>query len=156
MLKYLGPIVATALVVLILLASSVPLMHWFEAEGRQARFEENAAKWRNHAITGYEFTIRVTEQGGDAEATYVVSPGGNVQRRGEGGAAVVADDLPTTIDALFDTVTASIAEPGDHLGVFYDEDYGYPQRIEIDLESDELGDERLFEVLYFRPLAADR
>lgn len=154
MLKHLGPIVATALVVLILLAASVPLMHWFAAEGRQARFDESLAKWQDHSITGYEFTLSAEGSGvSSGPYTVIVSPGGGVELRGAGS---LPSDLPATVEALFDRVAAAIEETGGYIDVAYDADYGYPERAVFEIEGEDGGTERTLQITYFRPLAADR
>jgi len=146
MLKYLASIAATAIVLLFLLVASVPLMHWFTAEGQQAALDNGRALWESHGITGYEFTIRVDS---GAPMTIVVRPGEVV-------ATAVPPGVPATVPAVFDRVTQAIEDAPEFLSVSYHDDYGYPRTIETDPDRGYDGDESQLEISYFRPLAANR
>lgn len=159
MLRYLATIVATSIVVLFLLVSAIPLLHWFGAEGRAAALEENRAAWNELSLRDYRFSIVMTC--GDCDV-----PSGKPLRIAvaNGQAREVVDlststvltpaatsDVPEDVPALFAFVGAAIAAEADELRVSYDDIYGFPRDVRIDPDSDVSGDETIIEVSDFDP-----
>lgn len=138
MLKHLGPIVATALVVLILLATSMPLMHWYEMERRWSGFEDNQALWESHRITDYEYTIQMDclcEPPAGIPIRVVVRGGRTVDAfdsRNPDAGIIDMQGIPDTIPALFDEIHTSLESGPDVIEVRYDGVYGYPAAVTID------------------------
>ena len=161
-MKNLAAIAATAIVLLILLASSVPLMHWFVSEGRDANLENGEATWSALSLRDYDLTIH--------KACECPPPAGtpvrvNV-RDGEIIAAQIAEgpaadkpvdlrDMPGTVPSLFATVREAIEDDPDTLDVTYDSDYGFPRKIYIDRRKAYKDDEISYTVISFRPVATD-
>ena len=156
--KNLAAIAATAIVLLILLASSVPLMHWFVSEGREASFSDGFRAWTDLAITDYDMTIHkacecpppagipihvVVRDGRVVQAKIAEGPGA--------GDPVELRDIPGTIPMLFDTVRAAIDDDPDTLEISYDADYGFPRQIRIDRRKAYSDDETRYAVISFRP-----
>lgn len=159
MLRYLATIVATAIVVLFLLVSAIPLMHWFGAEGQIAALEENRAAWNQLDLRDYRFSIELTCGDCDAPAGIPLRV-----RVSDGQAREIVDlststvltpagttDLPNDVPALFTLVEAAIAADTDELRVSYDEIYGFPRDVRIDPDSDVSGDETAIRVSDFDP-----
>lgn len=155
-LKYLTPIAATALILLILLATSLPLMHWFSEQGVQARLAEQQSLWESHGITHYDFTVlRRCECPPPANAEVEIQVRDGLARSAESlGRAIETERLPSTVAAVFDIVHQSLAADSDFIDVTYDEIYGFPRRIEIDPERSPAGDEVVVSILSFRPVRA--
>lgn len=129
-LRSLGPIVATAIVVLFLLVSAIPLMHWFEAEGRLSTLEENRALWQELGLSDYRMTLEYEGPGhvGAVTIAYVIRKGQVSERSGL--------PLPLeTIDALFERLDEAVRETPADLLVSYDEDYGFPRNIQLDSQT---------------------
>lgn len=157
-MKNLAAIAATAIVLLILLASSVPLMHWFVSEGREANFADGFRTWSDLAITDYEMTIhKACECPPPAGIPIrVVVRDRRVERaeiaEGSGaGEPIELRDVPGTIPALFETVRAAIDDDPDTLEISYDADYGFPRQIRIDRRKAYSDDDTRYSVISFRP-----
>lgn len=156
MLKHLGPIVATALVVLILLAASMPLMHWYEMDRRYSAFETGEAVWLGHRIADYEFTIQkncICAPPAGIPIRVIVRRGLMIDAfdRRNPNEAIEMDNIPDTIAALFDEVYATIESGPDAISVDYDERYGFPAVVEIDPYLDYADDEISYRVVDFVP-----
>lgn len=155
-LRYLVPIAATGLVLLILLAATVPLMHWVAESGREAQFAASFAVWREHGISNYDLTL---EQRCDCP------PAGNriieVAVRNEQVASVRGDDgyysdavePLLTVPQIFAAVEEGILIDPDAMSVRYDENYGFPREVSIDPSRSMDADELDLTVRTFRPLA---
>ena len=159
MLRYLATIVATSIVVLFLLVSAVPLMHWFGAEGRVAALEENRAAWNELSLRDYRFSIRMTCGDCDAPSDQplrIAVSGGQTSEIVDLSTSTnltlaAASDLPADVPALFAFVEAAMAaEPGD-IKVSYDEIYGFPRDVRIDPDAGIAGDETIIAVSDFDP-----
>jgi len=137
-LRSLGPIVATAIVVLFLFVSAIPLLHWFAADGELARLNENRADWQELGIASYRLTVEYQPgAGGPAVRTgFIVSDGGVVEDRTGAESNALPPNGPTvparTIDEVFDLVGAAIRSGPDDLSVTYDPDYRFPRSIAVD------------------------
>lgn len=159
MLRYLATIVATAIVVLFLLVSAIPLMHWFGAEGQIAALEENRAAWNQVALRDYRFSIEMTCGDCNAPAEKPlrirVSDGQAREIIGLPSSRVLAlradTDLPTDVPALFTLVEEAIAAETDEQRISYDGIYGFPRDIRIDPDADVAGDEIVIRVFDFDP-----
>lgn len=156
MLKHLGPIVATALVILILLAAAMPLMHWYEMERRWAAFDSNRALWESHRITDYDFTIRMScfcEPPAGVPIRVIVRRGRMIDafdsRNPNAGAGVDMGDIPDTIMALFDELYSRIEAGPDAVEIDYDDEFGFPAAIMIDEFLDYDDDEVSYEISDF-------
>lgn len=155
-LRYLLPIAATGLVLLILLAATVPLMHWVSESGREAHFATGYEVWRGHAIANYDLTV---------EQSCTCPPTGKrvitVKVRNEQIASIAAGepqpaDLPEpllTVPQLFAAVEEGLLLEPDSMNVRYDENYGFPREISIDPSHAVSDDELRLTVRTFRPLA---
>ena len=159
MLKNLGTIAATAIVLLILLATSVPLMHWFVRDGREAEFAANTALWSDHGIEDYRYSVRVDCECPPPAGTaidVVVRDGRavsvEVSAGGSGDRATGFDAVPETIDAMFATVREGIDADPDTIIVEYDTDYGFPSLLRIDHRRDYSDDDVTIEITGFRIL----
>lgn len=157
-MKNLAAIAATAIVLLILLASSVPLMHWFVTEGRDANLENGEATWSALALTDYDLTIH--------KACECPPPAGipiriavrdrriqhaEVAEGRRAGEPIELRDIPGTVPALFATVRAAIDDDPDTLEIHYDADYGFPRKIRIDRRKAYGDDDTSYTVISFRP-----
>lgn len=161
MLKNLAPIAATAIVLLFLLASSVPLMHWFVREGREAELASGEELWSNLGISDYDFTVTMTcfcpPPAGTAIRVRVrdgrtVSAVGSQNPRN--GVVVDMSDVPDSVPAMFAAVRSAMDADPDSIAVRYDEDYGFPVSIEIDYRRAYADDEVSFTIIEFEPVAA--
>jgi hypothetical protein len=154
-LKNLAAIAATAIVLLILLATSVPLMHWFVSAGRDAELADGEALWSGLSITDYDFTIRKTcvcpPPAGTSIEVSVRDSRLATARSAEGGSRIDLGDIPGTVPALFVTVHEAIADDPDTLEIAYDPDYGFPRTIRIDHRKAYADDEVTYSILSFRP-----
>lgn len=155
-LKYLTPIAATALILLILLATSVPLMHWFSTQGVQAGLAEQQSLWQSHGIANYDFTVtRRCECPPPANADVEIQVRDGLVRSAESlGRSIEAERLPSTVAAVFDIVHQGLAADNDVIDVTYDDIYGFPRRIEIDPKRSQADDEVVVSILSFRPVRA--
>lgn len=151
MLKSLGPIVATAIVVLFLLVSAVPLMHWFTEEGRHSTLVDNRASWDELGIESYRLDLEYELPGARAarRAGFVIRDGRVVERSAAGGTAHPVE----TIDGLFDQVEAAIRAAPDRLTVTYDDNYRFPRSLSVDPDDAIAGDESRIDVVGFDPRA---
>ncbi len=159
MLKNLAPIAATAIVLLFLLASAVPLMHWFVREGREAELASGEELWSSLGISDYDFTVNMT--------CFCPPPAGtDIRLRVRDGRTIsavdsqnprngiVADmsDIPDSVPAMFAAVRSAMDAEPDSISVTYDEDYGFPVSIEIDHRRAYADDEVTFSIIEFEPL----
>ncbi len=145
-LKYLATIVATTIVVLFLLVSALPLMHWFEQDGRSVMLAENRALWASLHIKDYRFAVeqRCDCGAGDAGPLMVTIIDNAVAAlRGDTGAEVPMPqgDWPATVPQMFQRIEAAIDAEVDNLVVTYDDIYGLPREVLIDPDSRYDGDE---------------
>lgn len=157
-LRYLAPIVATAIVVLFLLVAALPLMHWFEAEGQDAALQSNQEDWQRLGIENYQFSfVRRCDCGPLAGRHLGATVNGSavtVTDVADGNRAVFPEqDWPTTVPALFALVAAALESEPYELEVSYDADYGFPRKIRIDPERRVDGDESELVVERFDPRA---
>ena len=161
MLRYLGTIVATAIVVLFLLVSALPLMHWFRAEARTAMLDESRSLWAGLGLDDYAFVLEM-----ECDCEGVPAGAVRVSVRADqplmaeappGGERIplpVAPAFPATVDAMFDAIATLIDEAPAVLDVSYDENYGLPREIYVDPDTDVPGDETRIRVTAFDPRAA--
>lgn len=150
-LKSLGPIVATAIVVLFLLVSAIPLMHWFQEEGELATLAENRDAWRELGILSYRLELEFDSPGRADRAEIVVRDGLVSERGTAAGSGLPAE----TIEDLFDSVAAAIRSAPDSLTVSYDESYGFPRLVFVDPDKPIQGDETRITVTGFDPRVSD-
>ncbi len=158
MLKYLTSIAATVIVLLILLATSVPLLHWFEAQGRIEENEEQRNLWRSQRLYDYTFTLEMAcdcEAPGNIPLEIVVADGRTVHvvdsRTSMLDDAIDTASIPTTMAALFDLVGDWHGERPDWISVSYDSRYGFPVEVEVDPDEDRYDDEIIYEISGFSP-----
>ena len=135
-LKSLGPIVATAIVVLFLFVSAIPLLHWFAEEGELSRLSENRTNWREIGIESYRLDLDYRPRGGRpaVQAEFVIRDNRVVAAEAsvpESGSPDASTVPARTIDELFDLVEAAIRSTPDELQVSYDQDYRFPRSIEM-------------------------
>ena len=159
MLKNLAPIAATAIVLLFLLVSSVPLMHWFVREGREAELASGEELWNSLGISDYDFTVNMTcfcPPPAGTDIRLRVRNGRTISavdgRNPRNGVAVDMGDIPDSVPAMFAAVRSAIDADPDSIFVAYDEDYGFPVSIEIDHRRAYADDEVTFSIVEFEPL----
>ena len=155
-LKYLATIVATAIVVLFLLVSALPLMHWFEQDGRSVLLAENQTLWDSLNIDSYRFTVeqRCDCGPGDAGplAVTVINDTVLALRSDDGVEAPLPQvDWPATVPRLFARIEMAIMDEVDGLEVTYDNTYGLPREVLIDPDRRFGGDEIELRVSSFDP-----
>ena len=150
------PIAATALVLLILLAATVPLMHWANESGRAARLADGLGVWRDLGITSYDLTI---------EQRCACLPAGHrvidvSVRNGRITGALDADRqpveplrMPMTVPQIFAAVAEGMEQEPDGISADYDPDYGFPREFSIDPSHSVDDDALSVTVQTFRPLA---
>ncbi len=155
LLKHLTPIAATALVLLILLATTLPLMQWWTQQGAVALLDDNRELWRSHKISSYDLAL---EQQCDCAAAgryrVTVRAGAVVAAANDSGREVLHASLPNTIEAVFDEVQQRLAANPDHVSVGYDEVYGFPRRLEAGASSEPSSERVSLVVTSFRPVSA--
>ena len=135
-LKHLASIAATTIVLLFLLAASVPLLHWFEREGREALYATSQQQWQGLAIRNYRIAIRA-ECACEFDGTLLrieVNDGvaGLSNGRDESKNILQMNGLRTSVDGLFGLVRNALDAEPDTIVVEYDENYGYPTRLHVD------------------------
>ena len=154
-LRYLATIAATTIVVLFLLVAALPLLHWFEVDGRRASLAEHRALWLGHGIDDYRLTIenRSAANGMPSAFRADVRDGVVISARRTDGAVLGPAFLPepSTVEQLFALVAEANAGDPARMSVIYDEHYGYPQEIRIDPDTDVDGDETVILVTTFDP-----
>ncbi|MEM7503027.1 MAG: DUF6174 domain-containing protein [Pseudomonadota bacterium] len=155
-LRALLPIAATALVLLILLAATVPLMHWANESGRAARLADGLGVWRELGITNYDLTIEqrcACLPAGQRAIDVRVRNGQLADVRDADRQPIDPLRLPMTVPQIFAAVEEAIRREPDSIGVEYDKNYGFPREFSFDpshsVDDDELG----VTVQTFRPLA---
>lgn len=156
-MKNLAAIAATAIVLLILLATSVPLMHWFVSAGRDAELGNGEALWSELAITDYDFTIHkacVCPPPAGTPIQVSVRDRRAIDARAADGGSVDMSDIPGTVPALFAAVHKAITDDPDTLEIAYDPDYGFPRTIRIDHRKAYSDDEVTYTVINFLPRTA--
>ena len=157
LLRYLTPTAATAIVVLFLLASAVPLMYWFTATGLDSRLAQSMAVWSAHDIRSYRFTIAARcacgdDTGGPIRVSVIDGAFAESMALGaEPAAAAMPSARLQTMPALFDLVADDLARSHHRIEADFDEAYGFPRRIEIDPSADEVNDEVLILITDFDP-----
>jgi hypothetical protein len=60
-------------------------------------------------------------------------------------------DVPATMDEMFDIIEQAIGE-ADEVNVEYDDELGYPVRVEIDVMAEAIDDEQTYEVSGYQSL----
>ena len=159
MLKNLAPIAATAIVLLFLLASSVPLMHWFVREGREAELASGQELWSSLGISDYDFTVSMTCFCPPPAGTAIgvrVRDGQTVEAfdsqtpRGSGNLDM--SEIPDSVPAMFAAVRTAMDADPDSISVIYDEDFGFPVSIEIDYRRAYTDDDVTFTIIEFAPV----
>ncbi|MDX1482709.1 MAG: DUF6174 domain-containing protein [Woeseiaceae bacterium] len=155
-LRYLATIAATTIVVLFLLVTTLPLLHWFEVEGRRATLAEQRAIWAQQGIDDYRLTIGIRRSQAAAAHTFRAEVRDGVvvsAQRPEDGLALPATLLPepATVEQLFAFVAEANAQDHDVVVVSYDEIYGFPRSIRIDPNAGADGDETEIEATGFDP-----
>lgn len=158
MLKYLGTIVATAIVILFLLVSSVPLLHWFREEGRSSVLAENRARWASVGLSSYGLTVTVQCACNDLPRDSVLvrvlnERPVNAVMTSDGEEVPVPDDprFPVTVPSLFSLVEAAIDSSPASFEVEYDDNYGFPRSVFVDPDGDTGDDELRITVPGFDP-----
>lgn len=163
-MKNLATIAATAIVLLILLATTLPLMHWFTSAGRDAALSESEALWSTLAINSYDLSVR--------KSCECPAPAGTDVRFSVQGDVVTAQPslendisysiaeireaaIPETVPMLFEVVRDAIADDPDLLHIEYDPDYGFPREIRIDRRKAYDNDQVTYRVSNFRPRLVD-
>lgn len=162
-MKNLATIAATTIVVLILLATTLPLMHWFTTADRDAALAEGEVAWSDLAIDSYQLTVLKScdcpPPAGTAirfsvQAAQVIAR----QAVGAAGTLAAADlreaGIPESVPELFQVVRDAIKDDPDLLHIEYDQDYGFPREIRIDRRKAYDDDQVTYRVTNFRPLAA--
>lgn len=154
-LRYLATIAATTIVVLFLLVAALPLLHWFEVEGRRASLAEHRAIWDGHGIDDYRVTIDFADAASGTAAAFRVEvrDAALVSASRPDGTALAPALLPrpATIAQLFSEVADANAGDPARMAVVYDENYGFPREIRIDPDVDVEGDETDIRVSGFDP-----
>jgi len=158
-LRSLGPVVFTSIVVLFLLVCAVPLMHWFETEGRSAALADNRALWKRLGIADYRFRLTAECDCGDlggrtVDVTVRDGQALLVEDKDSGELYTMASGAPTTVDALFERVSAAVDAGAEKVTVSYDEFYGFPRDIRIDPDGRIAGDETVLATRDFDPRPA--
>ncbi len=157
LLRYLTPTAATAIVVLFLLASTVPLMYWLTASGLDARLVQGRALWDAQAFRTYRFTVAARcacpdDTGGPVRVSVVDGEFAESMALGaEPAAAAAPSGRLRSMTDLFALVGTEMARSNHRLEAEFDAVYGFPRRIEIDPSADELNDELLIIVTDFDP-----
>ena len=156
LLRYLTPTAATAIVVLFLLASSVPLMYWLTVTGFESQLAQSQSTWSAHGVRDYRYTVAArcacaTDTAGPVRVSVL---DGRFSESMALGATPVSAATPDarlqTIPDLFGLIASEL--PRAHrVEVDFDEAYGFPRRIEIDPSADELNDDMLILVTDFDP-----
>lgn len=155
LLKHLTPIAATALVLLILLATTLPLMQWWTQQGAVALLDDNRERWRRHQISNYDLAL---EQQCDCEAAgryrVEVRTGAVVAAADDSGREVPHASFPSTIEAVFDEAQQRLAANPDDVSVGYDEIYGFPRRLDAGASTESSSERVSLIVTSFRPVSA--
>lgn len=157
LLRYLTPTAATAIVVLFLLVSAVPLMYWFTLTGLDVRLAQSRAVWDEQGFTTYRYTVAARcacsdDTGGPVRVSVI---NGDFSESMALGAEPSTAETPSVrlrrMTDLFDLVAAEIAGSNHRLEVDFDAVYGFPRRIEIDPSAEEQNDTTLIIVTDFDP-----
>lgn len=156
LLRYLTPTAATAIVVLFLLASSVPLMYWLTATSFESLFAQSQSIWSAHDIRDYRFTVAArcacaTDTAGPVRVS--VLDGRFSESLVLGAAPVPAATPDTRLQTISDLfgIIASELPRAHRVDVDFDVTYGFPRRIEIDPSADQMDDDMLILVTDFDP-----
>lgn len=150
LLRHLVPLAATVLVVLVLLAGTIPLLHWFRIESQAQALEDNLAVWDAWSPGDYAYTVTRhcdCARPGNVPVRVTVRNYATLDVRSAAGAT--AADVPADMLAAFDLVAAAIASRPGSLAVEWDERYGYPREIRIDPNASFEGDEYTWEISEF-------
>ena len=157
LLRYLTPTAATAIVVLFLLASAVPLMYWFTLTGLDVRLSQSRAVWEEQGFNTYRFTVAARcacsdDTGGPVRVSVIDGEFSESMALGaERSAAATPSVRLRTMTDLFDLIVTELAGSNHRLEADFDAVYGFPRRIEIDPSAEELDDETLILVTDFDP-----
>ena len=157
LLRHLTPIAATALVLLILLATTLPLLQWWTHEGAAALLENNRELWDSHGISSYDLSLeRQCDCAAAGRYRITVRTDNAIAAVDDGGNEVPLASLPSTIEAVFDEVERRIVANPDDVSVDYDGIYGFPRRLDADPNSALSGEQATLVVTSFRPVGAAR
>ena len=157
LLRYLTPTAATAIVVLFLLASAVPLMYWLTVTGLDARLTQGEALWDAQQFDSYRFTVAARcacsdDTGGPVRVSVINGEFSESMALGaERKAAATPSIRLRTLADLFDLIATELARTNNRLEADFDAVYGFPRRIQIDPSADELDDDILILVTDFDP-----
>lgn len=103
----------------------------------QSQLEKNERLWAASAIDGYQYTINTSCFCFPEEDVVVLVVDGEVDSAfyTPSGVSLNSDRLAATrnIEGLFDLIENAITDDIDDLEVEYDETFGYPLRINIDI-----------------------
>lgn len=159
MLRQLAPVVATSVVVLFLLVSAIPLLHWFQADNRNVAYQDNRALWRELGLESYRFSLEMTCDCGELPpmpVRVVIDDGEPISSIDfETIGYEQSSVLPLSIDAVFDIARAGVVGDHDDVLIDYDTDYGFPRSIVLDPDADRTGDETSVRIVDFDPRAAN-
>ena len=111
-----------------------------------SEYKAAAARWKRRAQRDYVFVLQTDNPSGSRRVRNTVVDGA-VDK-----ALSYFEAMPegATIDDQLDAVAQAIAEHPQSLEVVYDETWGYPSELKIDLTSD-LGDEHATSITCFVP-----
>ena len=152
LLRHLTPIAATALVLLILLATTLPLMQWWTEQGAIALLDRNRELWRSHEISNYDLSLeQQCDCAGAGRYRVTVRSGAVVAAVDDSGREPPLASFPSTIEAVFDEAQRRIAANPEHLSIGYDEIYGFPRRLEAGPNHEFLS---ALVITSFRPVSA--
>ncbi len=160
LLRYLTPTAATAIVVLFLLVSAVPLMYWFTLTGLDVRLAQSRAVWDEQGFNTYRYTVAARcacsdDTGGPVRVSVI---NGEFSESMALGAEPSTAGMPSVrlrrMPDLFDLVAAELDGSNHRLEADFDAQYGFPRRIEIDRSTEEQNDTTLIIVTDFDPRSA--
>jgi hypothetical protein len=136
MLKHLVPIAAAALLLLIVLAGSIPLYHWFEIDDATDVVDLNEELWRDLGIDSYEFVIRKDcdcGPPGNMPVRIVVRDSLTIaaydSRSSFDSSVDRIEGLPDSVADLFALVRAASVDVASRVEVSYDPQFGFPVQI---------------------------
>jgi len=158
MLRQLAPVVATSVVVLFLLVSAIPLMHWFQSDSLAASFDEHRALWRASGPDSYRFALDMTcdcDELPEMPLRITVLNGQPVSIENSAGTRLRRSSmLPLSVEEVFRLAQSSIGEQPDVIDIDYDVDYGFPRSIYVDPDANKSGDEQTVLIVAFDPRTA--
>lgn len=164
MLKHLLPIVAATLLLLIVFASAIPLFHWFQLDDLPegaGQLAERREQWRASGTESYEFVIQKDCScafPGNVPVRMVVRDSLNIaaydSRQVYDPRADKIDNMPLSVEELF-ALAESAAQRAELVSVSYDKSYAFPNRIELDPDTDVEGDTVTWSVNSFNEISAE-